>query len=156
MTRTLSNFSYRLDDVYTVIQWLRADSVGSTEITFNTYGSSNGAQFVFKSGPILEWFHSGTSTLQMSKSVSATTWYMAAVTFDGTNGKLYLSTTSSFDSSPATDTGSGLSNGDDTNISIGGRSPYFFNGRIAATRVYHKALSASELTAIWTAEKDTF
>ena len=156
MNRTLSNFSYRLDDEYTVTQWLRADSVGSTQITFNTYGTSNGAQLVFKSGPILEWYHSGTSTLQMSKSVSATTWYMAAVTFDGTNGKLYLSTTSSFDSSPSTDTGNGLSNGDDTNISIGGRSPYFFDGRIAATRVYHKALSASELETIWTAEKATF
>jgi hypothetical protein len=157
MNRTLSNLSYRLTNAYTATFWIMGDALGSTEIAWSTFGSGAGSQLVFKSGPIVEWYHNGTSTLQMSKSVSQGVWYFICVTFDGTNGKLYLNTTSSFDSSPATDTGSGLSAGDATNATIGsGPSYYPTQCKIAAVRIYHKALSASELTTIWTAEKDTF
>ena len=81
---------------------------------------------------------------------------MITATYDGSNKRLYLNnelkSTVAYSSTINTDT-NGMSIG-----AYGGTSnkSYYYNGKIAAVRVYNKALTLDEISANFNAQKGRF
>ena len=143
---------------YTIIMWFNSDTNNANKALFSTY-NSNGLMINLQSDGTIRHYHDGGTQLQYytSETISTGTWYQLAVTFDRSNdtGSMYLSTTSTFDSTASTGTASsGATNKGDGGTNVGRYNNGFqFDGKIANVRVYDKALSSSEIQAVWNTDK---
>ncbi|MEI7425551.1 MAG: DUF2341 domain-containing protein [Candidatus Moraniibacteriota bacterium] len=107
------------------------------ELRFN--GTSGKIQFVGYIGGAYQSIISSTV-------LSNNTWYLATVTYDGVNLKLFLN--GILDSTPVATTGSMSDSA--ANFAIGGRGDgYYFNGKIDEARVYKRALSTKEISSLY-------
>ena len=143
---------------YTVIMWFNSDTNNANKALFATY-NSNGLMIDLRSDGTIRHYHDGGTTLQYytSETISTGTWYQIAVTFDRSNdtGSMYLSTKSTFDSTASTGTASsGATNKGNGGTNVGRYNNGFqYDGKIANVRVYDKALSSSEIQAVWNTDK---
>ena len=105
----------------------------------------------------IELWHSNGTGMPAQNAPSALTvngWTYIAMTFDGTDVKMYqngvLVKTVNFPGDIRTDI--------NTPLTIGGRwvSAEYFDGNIATTRLYNQALTATEITQNYNAEKSRF
>jgi hypothetical protein len=94
-------------------------------------------------------------TLNGSTTMSASTWYMVACTYDKTSMKIYVNNVQDANTSSQTANISTYA----TSLSLArwptGNSQ-FLNGQIAMTLIYNRALSATEVGDIWTATKSRY
>ena len=156
------NTSYPLNfgaDDYTVIIWFNSDTNNANKALFSTY-NANGLMIDLRSDGTIRHYHDGAVQLQYytSETISTGTWYQLAVTFDRSShtGSMYLSTKSIFDSTASTSTATnGATNNGNGGTNIGRyNSGFYFDGKIANVRVYQKALSSSEIQAVWNTDKN--
>jgi hypothetical protein len=132
----------------TLLAWVNEESVAN-------YGRlfwKNGAYHLYR-GTNGWTFLLGSTSLNHNSDIPSTgTWYHIAVTYDGTNQKLYingdLKDTESMTGSIPTNSNSLYIGGDTTDR--------YFDGKIGATKIYSKALTAAELLADYNATKSTY
>lgn len=114
----------------------------------NGVGSFDTPQFNLALGGTLR-------ALDVSTTMSISTWYLAVCTYDKTTMKIYVNNVLDATTSAQTDDISTYS----TSLSLG-RWPtgdsQFLNGQIAMTLIYNRALSATEVGDIWTATKSRY
>jgi hypothetical protein len=94
-------------------------------------------------------------TLNGSTTMSTSTWYMVACTYDKTSMKIYVNNVQDSSTTAQTADISAYS----TSLSLArwptGNSQ-FLNGQIAMTLIYNRALSSTEVGDIWTATKSRY
>lgn len=145
---------------YTVIIWFNSDTNNANKSLFSTY-NQNGLMINLWNNGTIRHYHSGNAHTEYftSETISTGTWYQLAVTYDTSShiGSMYLSTKSTYDSSATTSTatGTGTKNNGNGGTNIGRyNNGFYFDGKIANVRVYQKALSSSEIEAVWNTDKN--
>lgn len=140
--------------------WIKTDSLNQNGFWFEK-GAVNTQYSLFQEGANLTFrtktAGGSTSDLDYSSSnINTTDWWMITATYDGSNKRLYLNnelkSTVAYSSTINTDS-NGMSIG-----AYGGTSNkgYYYNGKIAAVRVYNKALTMDEISANFNAQKGRF
>ena len=87
--------------------------------------------------------------------LSSNTWYYVAAVYNHTEDKIYHYINGQLDGSYDTLAGPNLTN--DHGLYVGGSiSGYMFNGKIATSRVYDRALSAKEISQNFNAQRSRF
>jgi len=129
--------------------WARSDSVAGP-INW-ILGNAKQFRFGFGHGQVYFWIQEeglGSTNLISGGSVSAGNWYHIVGTYDGTYQKLYVNSSLAASEAPGLGV---LDNGHD-NFTIGKAcksSSGFFDGDIDEVRIFSKALSASEVLALY-------
>jgi len=148
--------------------WFSTDNTSTSTIIYdarNVIGAVTRGYFigVQNNGTLRAWFYynlSSTTSLQLSTSINQNTWYFYNVVFDRTglmslylNGILKdsvdISSYNNNDYSIATNPTIGIKS-----YSGSGISP--FNGKVATTKIYNRALSSTEITQNYNALKSRF
>jgi len=152
-------FNFGTND-YTVIIWFNSDSATQGNALFSLY-NTQGLMIDLWTGGVVRHYHDGPSgSLQYytSETVTTGTWYQLAVTLNRDNNlaSMFLSTKSTFDSTATTSSiGSTATRSGNGGTNIGRyNSGFYFDGKIANVRVYQKALSSSEIEAVWNTDKN--
>jgi len=113
-----------------------------------TYSGNDGYGLGWGAAPYLRiYYWSGSSEKQIQSTVAIVegTWYHVAATIDtGGTQKIYVSSTS-FDSSPASETNTGNIDVNTASLRIGYGNSDYFDGTIDEVRLYNRVLTASEL-----------
>jgi hypothetical protein len=139
---------------FSICAWFRADTFDSSNGSpiLEKYLSNNGYIMRISSGTpkliIYTLASGGNDTVTGATTISASTVYFAVVTYDGTNGRVYLN--GSLDAGPtAMRTPADNSNplrmgarGDDATIK--------WDGRLQHVALWNRALSAGEITGLYT------
>jgi hypothetical protein len=127
-----------------------------------TNGSVNTQYSLFFNGSNTIYYRTyGLSTTDLTLS-SATTyainnkWNHIVATFDGTNKRIYVNGVLRATSANLTGTVTQNSTGPAFVGAYGNFGGYFFNGRIAQTRVYNRALSSDEIKQNFNAQRGRF
>jgi hypothetical protein len=127
-----------------------------------TNGSVNTQYSLFFNGNNTIYYRTyGLSTTDLTLS-SATTyainnkWNHIVATFDGTNKRIYVNGVLRATSANLTGTVTQNSTGPAFVGAYGNFGGYFFNGRIAQTRVYNRALSSDEIKQNFNAQRGRF
>ena len=144
-----SNFSFSF--------WANQDSQATAYIIDKRGGSGAGYQIAYDgtSGVISTHFNDGGSNafgLDGGTDVSDTNWHHIVVVIDrssSTNCKIYVNGSDDTDSRGTIFTAS-ISNSEDLNIGRRNDNSNYFNGKIGQVAFYNKALSATEVGAIYT------
>ena len=161
-----ANSAFHNANNFTISMFIKPDVLGSDDMFF-TLGSSTTAKFDFRfldSSGNLRFvvyaangdFSSGNADAQSSGQVLNTTdyWHIVGV-FDNDNNsqKIYINATERASKTPTID-----SNTASANLIIGNRSggSLHFDGHIGQVKFFSKALSASEVTAEYDANKATY
>lgn len=152
-------FDFGTND-YTVIIWFNSDNAAQGNALFSLY-NTQGLMIDLWTGGVVRHYHDGSgSGLQYytSETVTTGTWYQLAVTLNRANNlaSMFLSTKSTFDSTASTSAiGSAATRSGNGGTNIGRyNSGFYFDGKIANVRVYQKALSSSEIEAVWNTDKN--
>lgn len=136
----------------TIAAWVRTNSFGTGEQRFisktggsTTYWSlgTNGTSLLFR-------LRAGGSnrTLTSPAILQANSWYHAVATYDGSTMRLYLNGAQV----AATGKSGSLSTGGTSAVAIGrnpGSASQYFNGAIDDVRMYSRALTAAEVSALY-------
>ena len=131
--------------IYTITLWAKPDSTGTYEAMFASYNDASfGFQIDLDSSNnfhIRKASSSGGNITLSSATVGA--WPFIAFSYDGTNSKCYINS-----ESPVSDQGGTT----EFNLFRMGRNRNgntYFKGVIDELRIYNRALSASEIQAIY-------
>jgi hypothetical protein len=154
---------------YTAIAWVRpfagiASSLGGVVGTFQLHGwappAGNTTGFmlnVVQPAQTLTMTHfnsttyGGTPATLSGSAISTGTWHMIACTYDGTNGRLYID--GSLNAGP-TALAAGVASGNSPSIGLGQDStatPEWFYGAIGEVSLWRAALTAGQISSLWTA-----
>lgn len=137
-----------------------AVNTGSYRILFETdgYRQTTGGLAIYQVDNILEiWRHTvGTGFALLiqtgTNTVGLNTWRHLTLTRDGSLLRLFLDATPSL---TATTSQNFSTNNTKYNIG-GGRSIYFFNGRIDDIRIYNRALLSNEIYQLFSSKRGRF
>ncbi len=139
------NSSIQSYSSYTITLWAKPDSSGTYEAMFASYSnSSSGFQIDLDSSNnfhIRKGSLSGGNIILSSATLGA--WTFIAFTYDGTNSKCYINS-----ESPVSDPG-GTTEFNLFRMGKNRNGNIYFKGVIDELRIYNRALSASEIQAIF-------
>ncbi|MEK7500082.1 MAG: LamG domain-containing protein [Patescibacteria group bacterium] len=131
----------------TVSSWVRTNSIGANQYILDAStdgGSGNGLSVRIRdNGTIRFWHYNAAANANSVGTLSANVWYHVAVTWDGTTNRIYIN-----GSPDGTNTGDSNSLGSIYQIGHSNVLGGFFNGRLDDVRIYNRALSATEITAL--------
>ena len=148
-----SNFIPSENNTLTITAWVKANSISASSLgnrIVNIHrGSVAGSSLALSlgSGNKVQFYnHSGLSTNSWVNNVSVGNWYFIALTYDGTSFQKYFN--GNIDGSTITES---LLAGGSYPAHIGSydNSLSFFNGSIDDVRVYNRALTATEILALY-------
>ena len=132
----------------TLSSWVNFDSTGTNVILARDDNTnSNYILYGWSDGKIYAQIQiSGVGKTVDGGSYSSDTWYHVVVTFDGSSLKIYVDA-----DLKDTLSASGSIDNDDVSLEIGrkGNNAFHFDGQIGQTAIYNKALSATEVGAIY-------
>ena len=123
----------------TTTDFLASRDDGGSNRMWSLYIYANVLSYDFKLTGNVGKFTAGSAT------ISADTWYHVLWTNDGTNQVLYLN-----GSVDGTSSHAGTMQNADISLYLGRRVSSYFNGKIGQTAMWNKALSATEVSAIYT------
>ena len=139
------NSSIQSYSSYTITLWAKPDSSGTYEAMFASYNNSSfGFQIDLDSSNnfhIRKGSSSGGNIILSSATLGA--WTFIAFTYDGTNSKCYINS-----ESPVSDPG-GTTEFNLFRMGKNRNGNIYFKGVIDELRIYNRALSASEIQAIY-------
>jgi hypothetical protein len=139
------NTSIQSYSSYTITLWAKPDSSGTYEAMFASYNNSSfGFQIDLDSSNnfhIRKGSSSGGNIILSSATLGA--WTFIAFTYDGTNSKCYINS-----ESPVSDPG-GTTEFNLFRMGKNRNGNIYFKGVIDELRIYNRALSASEIQAIY-------
>ena len=130
---------------YTITLWAKPDSTGTYEAMFASYNDANyGFQIDLNSS---NNFHirkasSSGGNITLSSAILGA-WTFIAFTYDGTDSKCYINS-----ESPVTDSG-GTNQFNLFRMGRNRNGNTYFKGAIDELRIYNRALSASEIQALY-------
>jgi len=142
-------------DIYTVSAWIKRDLISGNQenIIDNRDGLNDGWRMNLETDDGLDCEYDGTGggadiEIAPSADILAGTWYHIACVSDGSNLRSY------FNGKPINtgDTSGAGSISETTDLTIGDRSASpggRFDGKIDEVRIYNRALSADEITALY-------
>jgi len=148
-----------------LVVWFKTHSVSVNDGTYIVSNSD------YISGHVRNWtfYHrlsnlyfdlQGTpnNLITLSSTLSANVWYFAVITYDGSNHKAYLSTTSQPTGTAVSDAYTGVPKKESYPLILAtdGNGTSAFNGEIGYCKFYDKALSLSEVQAEWTNTESTY
>lgn len=126
----------------TVEAWLYVDSFSVTRGVFVFKNNNFGVYVLNPSGVVMIWARPGSDN-NTGYILSTSTWYHLALTYDGTNIKLFVNGLLEYTTARTINpTGNAFWIGSDTN----GAGNYF-DGMIDEVRFYNRSLSYSEIKA---------
>ena len=130
---------------YTISLWVKPDSTGTYEAMFASYDDANfGFQIDLDSSNNFHIRKSSSSGSNITLSPATLgVWTFIAFTYDGTDSKCYINSLS-----PVTDSG-GTTEFNRFRIGRNRNGNTYFKGVIDELRIYNRALSASEIQAIF-------
>jgi len=143
--------SLDITDAITLSCWINADSIDQYALLAGRDDSTNRNYYLeLYTDEKIYWTCQGLSdvTVVSSTTISANEWYHIAGAYDGSNLKIYIN--GILDNSDAS---TGSIDNDDVSFTIGAREAgmdRFLNGKIGQVAVWSKALSATEVSAIYT------
>ncbi|MBI4094803.1 MAG: prepilin-type N-terminal cleavage/methylation domain-containing protein [Candidatus Liptonbacteria bacterium] len=152
-----SNASLAPTDI-TVEAWFKLNTLGVNQVITSQWWWSAWGRLRVTSGNALEW--TWVDSLEVAHSLTSSplstgVWYHAAITFNksATTAKLYLDGQEvDFEAAPNIERGLAV-----LNAYIGVREEAtfgeYFNGAIDEVRVYNRALSASEISSLYSATR---
>jgi hypothetical protein len=123
--------------------WMNyGNAPGSTQpfIGFGTSGAGR-LKMGINDGQLAAW-KGASSTILVGTNAPASGWHHVVYTFDGTTRRLYLDGNSAGMSTMAGETGAV------TEAHIGGFGTQMFTGTVDEIRIYNRALSSTEVTAL--------
>ncbi|MBU3904594.1 MAG: LamG domain-containing protein, partial [Nanoarchaeota archaeon] len=140
----------------TIVAWVNPDvtNVGAQAdyiISLPDGYGANGIDLAQKNNHF-QWVlitHSDSTVQEGSTAITAGTWYMLSITYDGTNSRGYVNNVLEFTDPLTLGTGLKHTTGD---IYIGRQSDYagvFFNGQIDEVKVYNRGLTTAEITVLY-------
>jgi len=133
---------------FSISTWIKCRNVGPRQ-PFLEEDLASGKGFMVELNGSTVRFWNGYSQLSGSIGLSSDIWYLIVVTFDGTNRYLYINDV--LDNSVATTFGTTSS--ENLNIGLGewnaGGNEFYFGGLMDDVRIYNKALSLSEIQALY-------
>lgn len=133
---------------FSISTWIKCRNVGPRQ-PFLEEDLASGKGFMVELNGSTVRFWNGYTQLSGSIGLSSDIWYLIVVTFDGTNRYLYINDV--LDNSVATTFGTTSS--ENLNIGLGewnsGGDEFYFGGIMDDVRVYNKALSLSEVEALY-------
>ena len=130
---------------YTISLWVKPDSTGTYEAMFASYDDANfGFQIDLDSNNNFHIRKSSSSGANITLSPATLgVWTFIAFTYDGTDSKCYINSVS-----PVTDSG-GTTEFNRFRMGRNRNGNTYFKGVIDELRIYNRALSASEIQAIF-------
>ena len=129
----------------TLAAWVKPTTLPGTTMEIMEFGSWNlaGSAIIYiTSGNVFAFGVSTPDTQIDSNALTAGTWYHVVGTFDGTNLKLYVN-----GALVASGTNSRSLTG--TTLQIANGAASYLNGTLDEVRMYNRALSAGEVTALY-------
>lgn len=129
--------------------WVYSDIVG-TNIdgqTFINKGDNPWSVILTVGGQKPNFHHHGPNVWLSGTSINLNEWVHVVASYDGSNSKIYVNGVLNASASDTTDTSY-----DSVDLYIGtraGGNTNIFNGKIDDVRIYNKALSASEVAALY-------
>ena len=141
----------------TAIAWFYVDSTSSYQpiVAKVVSGATAGWELANSSGSLRFTFRGVGEMNLIAGSLSVGKWYMGAMTFDNTTGKLYLNG----DQTGSTTTSNGsltLNSTQPLEIGTRGINNNYFDGKISQVSIYNRALSASEIEQNFNALRGRF
>lgn len=137
---------------YTISVWFNTNTLaGNGFVGWGNWGSGNQVNaFRLGGSNILNYWWG--NDLAAAASISINTWYNAVARFDGTNRQIWVNNVMI-----GQDTPSGHNVPNANNLRIGStNNGEYFNGKISNVEIYDRALSDSEITAIYDNLKSRF
>jgi hypothetical protein len=128
--------------------WFKRDGTSTDHLASrdDTSSNRNWSMYVYSNNINFDFLISGAGYgLAGSSTLSADTWYHVTFTHDGSNQAIYVN-----GSSENTSSRSGSIDNDDVSLYLGRRASVYFNGKIGQTALWNKALSSTEVGAIYT------
>lgn len=140
---------------WSVSSWFNPDNAGGSDTVINSKAGGTGSAATYATfvsgGNVKVRLRGGT--VATVASVSNGNWYEIAVTWDGSTAKAYLNGV--FQTNVAV--GSVAKQTDKFKIAAANDSPHqFFDGKVSATTVYDRALTAAEVTQNYNALKGRY
>jgi hypothetical protein len=149
---------YRQRPGYTVAVWFARASAafgGIVARDANLTGQREWGLFSLSDGRVqIEIFRSNGTALTLNSVATTTidTFGLAAITLDAaTVPRLYVNDAAALTAAALSTLASVA-----TPLRIGSRATSSFNGSIGSVRIWHRALSAVEIAALWTAERGIY
>jgi hypothetical protein len=138
---------------YTISVWFNTNTLGGNGfVGWGNWGSGNQVNAFRLGGSNLLNYWWGND-LAAAASISINTWYNAVARFDGTNRQIWVNNVMVGQDTP----GSGHNVPNANNLRIGStNNGEYFNGKISNVEIYDRALSDSEIAAIWDNLKSRF
>ena len=131
--------------------WMNADAIDQYGfIAGRDDGTNRNYNLEFYTDEKIYWTCNGLSDTQVvsTTTLSAGSWYHVAGVYDGSNIKLYINGVEE-----DSDSSTGSIDNDDVSFTIGAREAGMdrhFNGKIGQSAIWNKALSSTEVGAIYT------
>ena len=143
-----------LDTAMTIIAWIKLTATDN-ECIIGKYDATDNHRFILhriSGGKLSTILGHGTATdvsITGGTTLSTGVWYHTALTYDGTDAKLYINGSS--DATPVTASGALSFNGETTYIGRYDDSSGsgYFSGVIDEVGIWNRALSSNEITALY-------
>jgi hypothetical protein len=155
-----NNSSLSVGNNITANAWFYINSTASYQVILGKVAGdfSLGWEMVNSSGTFRLIFRPSATQINLSVgSLSVGKWYMGTLTYDNTTARLYLNGVQT----GSTTTGGPVTLNSTQILTIGRRDPAasgaaYFNGNIAQTTIYNRALSATEIQQNFNATRSRF